>query len=365
MNKTVPIKKSKRIFYFDALRALAIICVILVHTVTLYKFMVVNAWTGPTLSWIISQIIYNPVRIGVLLFLMLSGALSLGRKWDIKPFLGKRIPRIVYPFVFWNVIFIAIYVTLSYLHFILVVKAFDVTYISSFIIGAFTGDVYGFNANWFFWMILGTYLIMPIFNKWLYHCELKEVEYFLVFWMITCLFTFTLKMKFSIELKYFISPIGLVIAGYYLRHTDRKIFNNPYLALVVLIVTAVISTYIGYLRSSPTNLSCFNRYSIFNTIIAVCVFIIFKNFSKFNFKVHFKNLNSLLRRLASALAKYSYGIYIIHYPIIFLFYHFLPVRTMGYAVSVSLSIFIGIFVSMGILVILNRIPYINGIIGAK
>lgn len=81
--------------------------------------------------------------------------------------------------------------------------------------------------------------------------------------------------------------------------------------------------------------------------------------------VFFKKLNSLLRRFASALAKYSYGIYIIHYPIIFLFYHFLPVRTMGYPVSVTISIIIGIFLSMGILAILNRIPYINGIIGAK
>lgn len=35
---------------------------------------------------------------------MLSGALLLGRVWDIKSFLGKRIPRIVLPFVFWGLI---------------------------------------------------------------------------------------------------------------------------------------------------------------------------------------------------------------------------------------------------------------------
>ena len=40
-------------------------------------------------------------RCGVDIFLMLSGALSLGRIWDIKSFLGKRLPRIVEPFLFW------------------------------------------------------------------------------------------------------------------------------------------------------------------------------------------------------------------------------------------------------------------------
>ena len=30
---------------------------------------------------------------------MLSGALSLGRQWNIKSFLSKRLPRIVYPFL--------------------------------------------------------------------------------------------------------------------------------------------------------------------------------------------------------------------------------------------------------------------------
>ena len=359
-------KKSKRIFYFDALRALAITCVILVHVVTLNKYFIVNEWTGPTLNWIISQFLYNPVRIGVLLFLMLSGALSLGREWEIKPFLSKRIPRIVYPFFFWNAIFILIFIILSKVHFIGVVEAFDFNYLLEFIISALMGDVYGFNANWFFWMILGTYLIMPIFNRWLYHCDLKEVEYFLIFWLITCLFTFTLKMEFPITLTYFVSPIGLVISGYYLRYTERKFLNNPYYALILLIIMVVADTYAGYLCSSPTDISYFNRYSIFNTIIAICTFIIFKNFSKFNLKVHFNKLENLFRKLVAALAKYSYGIYIIHYPIIYLFIRgVLPTKEMPYGVLIIVSVLIALFVPMTILAILNRIPYINGIIGAK
>lgn len=43
-------------------------------------------------------------RFGVPLFLMLAGALSLGKNWTIKSFLKKRIPRIVPPFLFWGII---------------------------------------------------------------------------------------------------------------------------------------------------------------------------------------------------------------------------------------------------------------------
>jgi hypothetical protein len=45
---------------------------------------------------------------------MLSGALLLGRDWDIKGFLSKRIPRIVKPFVFWSAVFTVLLVGASY-----------------------------------------------------------------------------------------------------------------------------------------------------------------------------------------------------------------------------------------------------------
>ena len=94
-------KKSKRIFYFDALRALAIISVITLHVYN-NTGMIVKAEYAviPSINWIISCINGSWFRIGVDTFLMLSGALSLGRVWNIKSFLGKRLPRICLPFLF-------------------------------------------------------------------------------------------------------------------------------------------------------------------------------------------------------------------------------------------------------------------------
>ena len=221
------VSKSKRIFYLDALRAVAILTVIAVHVYAVTRVQVMADFaTGPSLRWLFSQFTGNNLRIGVDLFLMLAGALSLGREWSIKEFLGKRIPRIVEPFVFWGLVTGAIAVIISYYFGYKFIFAFDINSILHFFYGVFMSTSPGFSPYWFFWMILGTYLIMPIFNKWLLHSELEEAEYFLVFWLITALFDFTLNIDFPIKLTYFVSPIGLVVAGYYLRHTQRTLQSN-------------------------------------------------------------------------------------------------------------------------------------------
>ena len=85
------VTKSKRIFYFDALRAFAIISVILIHIYSVTRGYVLSGYgTIPSFEWIYTQFIGNSFRIGVDLFLVLSGALSLGRDWTIKSFLSDR-----------------------------------------------------------------------------------------------------------------------------------------------------------------------------------------------------------------------------------------------------------------------------------
>lgn len=115
-------------------------------------------------------------------------------------------------------------------------------------------------------MILGTYLIMPIINKWTILASFKEVEYFLILWMITCLFTFTLNMKFPVDLRYFVGSIGFVVLGYYLRHTDRKIFNDIRYAFLIFVVSAAVMMIIGYLFSTDAKFFALPRYSILNCI---------------------------------------------------------------------------------------------------
>ena len=177
---------SKRIFYFDGLRAIAILCVVLLHvTGHLGEVMHYNISTIYSLSGLYELFANNFFRIGIALFLMISGALLLGRNWDIKGFFSKRIPRITKPFVFWSLVFSIILISASYfvssIHFVTKFGIFDMlgVFVDTLLCRAPGSAVY-----WFFWMMLGVYILMPIFNKWIINTDLSKIEYFLIIWMI-------------------------------------------------------------------------------------------------------------------------------------------------------------------------------------
>ena len=358
--------KSKRIFYFDALRALAILSVINFHIFngSTLNYVIPQFAAIPSFAWFVTDFMVNCGRLGVILFLMLSGALSLGRSWSIKTFLGRRIPRIVYPYAFWTAFFIIIALILSYFFGIPFVKSFDLKSILVFIYQTMFG-LNGIGKHlWFFWMILGTYLIMPIFDKWAANCSLKEVEYFLCIWLVTCLFTFTLGKKFPVTLNYFTGAIGFVVLGYYLRHTERKILNNPYFDILLILVTCIVTIFISYSMSSSTELFKFNRYSIFMALNVMGVFLLFKNFHKFNLNMDFLTKpGRLLNRFTLLLARYSYGLYLVHLPLIKIALVFL--KTFPLKVMLVELWIVGLFGSLILLYLFSKIPFMSDKVGVK
>ena len=369
--------KSKRIFYFDALRALAIISVIMFHVFLLLNYAVFADYARvPSLNWFITDFLGTFFRCGVDIFLMLSGALSLGRVWEIKPFLAKRLPRIVYPFLLWGFILCIVIFLISIFipDSVVLMQKYGFGTFASYDLGGFIQFLLNayvaksriwFRPYWFFWMILGTYLIMPIINKWLLHSDLKEAEYFLGLWLITCLFTFTLNIQFPIKLNYFTGAIGMVVLGYYLRHTKRKIFNNVYVGIAMTVISAALMILVSYWLSDTTDIYYFSRYSIFLAFESAGLFLIFKNFSQLNLNFKFlKNPDGIFRKSVFSIAKYSYGIYLIHHVIMCIIF-LLLIKVLNFRLLAIVLFVGGLLISILILAILNRVPHIKNYIGAK
>lgn len=365
-NVNVGKKKSKRIFYFDALRALAVISVILFHIFNYSKGMVVGDYPF-TWNWFFADIMGTVFRCGVDLFLMLSGALSLGRVWDIKSFLGKRLPRITLPFLFWGFVlslFLAI-ISITNPDFMNVLDSNNIMGFLNYLYNSYMANNSGFTPYWFFWMILGTYLIMPILNKWLYNAELTEAEYFLGIWLITCIFEYTFMVDFPVTLTYFTGPIGMVVLGYYLRHTEREVFNSPYTSFVIMAIGAILMLLISHMFSTADAFYVFERYNILMVIEVTGIFLFFKNFSKLNIHINFfDNPDGIYKKAIFSIAKYSYGIYLVHRVVLILlgrmFKDVVPYKPL------ILILFVGsLGISIAVLALLNRVPYVNQVIGAK
>lgn len=364
-------QKKGRIFYFDAIRALAIIGVIVIHLFArTYTLCMADYSVMPSFNWFSSAFLGNFFRIGVDLFFMLSGALLLGREWGIKSFLGKRIPRIALPFLFWCITlsFILIllqFITPSVIH---TVDSVSLGGFMDLLILAYSAKSF-FTPNWFFWTILGIYLIMPVFNKWLLHSDLKEAEYFLCFWLITCLFDATLNISFPIKLTYFTSPIGFVVLGYYLRHTKHKIFTNLYFPIVLIIVMGALEIIFSYLFSTTEFTYTFDRYSIIIALEATGVFLLFRNLDekKVFSDIIPNKINSIFKKSVESIAKYSYGIYLIHNIIMFITVSILKYMNLynRYKLDVLILFIAGLFGSWIIMALLNRIKYVNSVIGAN
>ena len=239
---------SKRVFYFDALRAIAILCVVLLHvTGHLGEMMGYNISTIHSFSGAFETFANNFFRIGIALFLMISGALLLGRDWDVKGFFSKRIPRIAKPFVFWSLIFSIILIALSYfipsIHF---VNEFGISDMAMVFVNTLLCKAPGSAVYWFFWMMLGVYLLMPVVNRWINATDLSKVEYFLIVWMIYIIAAYSLMLPIPEIISFFVAPIGFAVLGYYLRHTERKIFNSSIAAAVLIVVPAIIMFVYSY-----------------------------------------------------------------------------------------------------------------------
>ena len=92
----IKMKKSKRIIYFDVIRIMSIIGILFCHASALYIVSDIG-----TPNFYITAF-YDCFRdFSVPLFVMLSGALLIGKNDSLIAFFKRRLSRIFIPFLFW------------------------------------------------------------------------------------------------------------------------------------------------------------------------------------------------------------------------------------------------------------------------
>lgn len=195
--------QSNRIESLDSLRVLATFAVILVHVSHPLTEQIHHQY------WWVANLYDSSARFCVPIFLMLSGSLLLKKQVDIKPFISKRLVRILIPFLFWNTVYLMINQYFTYI-------ASGQFYTLNTIIKAYIkGASFHF---WYVYMIIGLYLLIPILTSWITLKNHKQITYFLGIWVITIAAS-CLSPKYQsyfLELPYFSGYIGYLILGYWL-----------------------------------------------------------------------------------------------------------------------------------------------------
>ena len=366
MNQSKNPKQSKRIFYYDVLRALAIIGIVFCHASITYVSRDINS---PNLY---ISVFFDCFRdFSIPIFVMLSGALLLGKKDTLVKFFKKRLTRLLIPFLFWLLIYI-IYASLFINH------RFNPEYAIKLLFG--TAGTIGVHF-WFVWMIIIAYVGIFIINK--------------VLQMDTCINDFNKKLitilailsvlyigmshyqlfnPYSPRLTYYISFLSYIIIGFFFAKCEflEKRIDKKYLIPITALL--FIGSYLWYIflfvvpRSHLAHQ--FVRLSYFNLIIlfmSANAFLLFKYLSKTDSFIDMEN--NQLGNALTTISNYSYGIYLIHYLVLYCIkinlIKFINFTEGSSLIWIPVLVILTTAISLIILSILDKIPYLDKVTGKK
>ena len=321
-------KRKGRIVYFDFLRALAPIAIILIH--------VIEEARPPedSVDYVWAHSLVLLCRFAVPVFLMMSGALFLDpkRPFDMKKHFKKYVLRMALILVVWQAVY-ALGEALT-----MEVALGGVGRLETFLTAFFSMK---YKHLWYILMLLAMYLLVPILRR--VTQDKKTTEYFLFIGIIIC---FALPMLanyaniimassmgggkaltasltgFTTFVDFFHSKIALdymvyFVLGYYLQSVKLSLKQRRiiYILGVAALAVAIIAS---PLRQALLGDSFDTRgvdaanVNFFTLLYSVAAFV---------FARYVLASRKRTPKLISAMAKYSLGIYLIHFALVkFVFY---------------------------------------------
>lgn len=303
--------QKTNIYFIDYLRASAI-CLVVLHHIG-YSFM-----PGNTYTVYLDKLFYFIEKMGVPIFLMISGFLLLYKKWEIKDFFKKRTKRLFFPFIIFSYFY-------SYFH-LFVIKDTEINIINIFLPFLVKQE----HHLWYIYMLFSVYIIVPLLSDFISNRNIKDILFYNILWFIS---TFLLWfIPSNVDFGLYKNFIGIDIPFYTLYYISgyvgyfflggllRKMYDNK-LIFNILKIKYIVMLFIAYLFLSILGFFIFDIPSeMVNTYLTLpCIFL---SISFFLFVLREeKNIYSsrIINFLLIKISKYSYGIYLIHVFFIFLY----------------------------------------------
>jgi surface polysaccharide O-acyltransferase-like enzyme len=335
-------------FWPDLVRCCALCLVVLVHV---SGTILNNGYFAAAPShWWIAAAVGTFARTGAPLFFMLSGALLLG-KVSAEPagsFLKRRIGKVIVPFLGWSILFTAGKILWQ-----------NTTFSFSSFLSILSTPAY--YHLWFFYSIIGLYLIAPLFSG-----ATKPVyRYVFWFWVISVCCTFSIAGFVNVPLNGNFTGVlptylGYFVAGY-LLHSVILTGKKLTFAWIVLIVSACITLAgTGWLTLRNNGVLDGFFYNYLNVVVVTQTLSVFLLLKTWGQTVHPVRLAGTIRMVSA----HSLGIYALH-PMLL---EWLSSGKLGLQLNASfihplagipLTFAVTVLLSMGVVFVLSKIPLIK------
>ena len=348
-------KNPQHIVWLDVVRFVAMFTVVCCHCTDPFNFY---PGTAPNIDEIkLWGAIYGALlRPCVPLFVMITGALLLPVRGEVSVFYKKRIPRVLWPFLIWSVI----YNLFPWITGLLGIKpeiildffpysgeevmrqslSISLDYIAQIPFNFSIVDVH----MWYIYLLIGLYLYLPVFSAWVEKASDKAKLWFLGAWAVTLLLPYynqfvaqylwgTCSWNAFGMFYYFAGFNGYLLLGHYLRNLDWTLGKILAIGLPMFVIGYAV-TFFGfrYVTALPEYsdemLELFFTYCSLNVVMmTIPVFMLCK-------KVSFRSEG--IKKALANLTLCGFGIYMIHY--FFTGPSVLLVRTLGVPLGIQIPV---------------------------
>lgn len=284
------------------------------------------------------------------LFFMVSGALLLPIKSNGIDFLKKRFSKIVIPTLFWSLFYIAC-------------KYFDngMEYgnlVRSILSIPFSAQGHG--VMWFMYTLAGLYLIAPIISAWLERASKRELEIYILLWLLsTCYPIISLVLTTQSDntnILYYLSGfVGYFILGYYLTKYPDTISNMILIpSTLIAMVAPIVCKILGW------EVNFYEMFWYLSIFVVAMTIAIFKLITKYSDQCAVGNIVTNISNL-------SFGIYLTHIFIMrFVLWRCDFILNINSHILQTIVVIILTFIeSLGLSYIIAKLPMGNYIIGYK
>lgn len=336
---------TNRKLYIDYLRVIAVIGVVILHVSGTCRVGNVKS-----VQWQVSNIVDSMVRWQVPVFVMISGALMLGRNLTIKRIIKCNVWKIYRVLLCWSIIY-AVFIRIN----------------GATLMWSIRKAIIGPTHLWFLWMIMGLYIIVPFLDE-----IVKRDDLLKLFVVIAFISSFLMsdivrllpyvnekigelinEIYTTINFNFAVGYVGYFVTGYYLDKVEisKKYRIIIYILGILGLLTTIVGSSLSSLALNDSTEMFFENMGINIYFMSMAVFVSIKYSVK----------EGKESRTLTLLCKCSLGIYLVHELIIdelvkYIQYDCENMNIIVYLLIISVVTFL---ISFTISLILNKIPVIR------